>query len=70
MATGAESSRYESIESCAPNRPLTCFLAPGSVPGVERKSVCEKYCCEHWVLSHSAHTVNRCYSKKNKTQTY
>ncbi len=35
-----------------------------------RQSVCEKYCCEHWVLSHSAHTANRCYSEKNKTHTY
>ncbi len=39
-------------------------------PGCGRQSVCEKYYCEHWVLSHSAHTANRCYSEKNKTQTY
>ncbi len=64
--TGADCSRYE---SSAPSRPLTCLLAPFS-SGCGRQSVCEKYCCEHWVLSHSAHTANCCYSEKNKTQTY
>ncbi len=46
---------------------------PPSAPfssGCEWQNVCAKYCCEHWVLSHSAHTANRCYSEKNKTQTY
>ncbi len=38
--------------------------------GCGRQSVCEKYCCENWVLLHIAHTANRCYSEKNKTQTY
>ncbi len=50
-------------------KPLLCLLAPRSVPGADG-SDCEKFCCEHWVLSHSAHTANRCYSEKNKTQTY
>ncbi len=38
--------------------------------GCGRQSVCEKYCCENWVLLHIAHTANRCYSEKNKTQIY
>ncbi len=46
---------------------------PPSIPFSSRygwQRVCAKYCCEHWVVSHSAHTVNRCYSETNKTQTY
>ncbi len=48
-------------------------VMPPSTPfsyGCGRQNVCGKYCCEHWVLSHSAHTASRCYSKKNKTQTF
>ncbi len=40
------------------------------ISGCGRQSVCEKYCCEHWVLSHSTHTANRCYSEKNKTNIF
>ncbi len=46
---------------------------PPSAPfssGCGRQSVCEKYCCELWVLSQNTHTANRCYSEKNKMQTY
>ncbi len=32
---GADCLRYESIESSAPNHPLTCLLAPRSFPGVD-----------------------------------
>ncbi len=38
--------------------------------GCGQQSVCEKYCCEHWVLSHSAHTANHCYKEKNKTNIF
>ncbi len=54
-------------------RPALASVIPPSTPlssECGRHNVCEKLCCEHWVFSHSAHTVNRCYSEKNKTQTY
>ncbi len=54
----------------APQKASVMPPSPRSVPGCWRQSVCEKYCCEHRVLSHSAHTANRCYREKNKTQTY
>ncbi len=80
---GAEENGYNSLppldESVAANpcppmafgwKPLLCLLAPRSVLGADWQNVCEKYCCEHWIISHSAHTANRCYSEKNKTPTY
>ncbi len=58
---------------CNRTTPQKASVMPSNAPfssGCGQESVCEKYCCEHWVLSHSAHTANRCYSEKNKTQIY
>ncbi len=68
---GQEEERAKS--HCSRTTPQKASFMPPSAPfscGYRRQRVCAKYCCEHWVLSHSAHTANRCYSKKNKTQTY
>ncbi len=58
---------------CSRTTPQKASVMPPSTPfssGCGWQSVCEKYCCEHWVLSHSAYTANHCYSEKNKTQTF
>ncbi len=68
---GKEEERAKSLGSQA--TPQKASVMPTSAPFSSvcgRQRVCEKYCCKHWVLSHSAHTANRCYSEENKTQTY
>ncbi len=49
--------------------PLPAFFLPGTCEEQNCTTLYEQHCCEHWVLSHSAHTANRCYSENNKTQT-
>ncbi len=55
---------------CSRTTPQKASVMPPSAPfssGYGRQSVCGKYPSEHWVLSNSAHTANRCYREKNKT---
>ncbi len=69
-----QSAREPGLSPAAAGPPLKkASVMPPIAPfssGCGRQSVCEKYCCEHWVLSLNAHTANRCYNETNKTQTY
>ncbi len=53
--------------------PQAASVVPPSTPfssGCRRQCVCCKHHWELWARSNSAHTTNRCYSEKNKTQTF
>ncbi len=70
-STGQQEGRAKSC--CSQTTPQKASVTPPSPPFSSecgRQSVCEKFCFEHWVLSHSTHTANlfnqQIYSKKNK----
>ncbi len=73
---GADSAASKSCAaSCSKSRcsrttpqKVLCLLVPRSVPGAAGRVFV--LCCEHWVLSYSAHTANHCYSKKNKDKHF
>ncbi len=74
-ATSCSASRQEEERAkscCSQTSPQRASVMPPSAPFCSVfgwQSVCEKNCCEHWVLSQDAHTANRCYSEKYKAQT-